>query len=80
TGVLVAGVFFGLLEPFYQSTPHGTFTLPALMRVPYGVVVFAIVGIALGGFHVAELIERRGKREAGGGKREARTWSTMEAE
>jgi uncharacterized membrane protein YedE/YeeE len=68
TGVLIAGVFFGLLEPFYQSTPHGTFTLPALMRVPYGVVVFAIVGIALGGFYVAELIEGRGKRKAGSGK------------
>jgi uncharacterized membrane protein YedE/YeeE len=60
-GVLVAGVFFGLLEPFYQSTPHGAFTLPALARVPYGVVVFAIVGIALVGFNVAELIERRAK-------------------
>jgi hypothetical protein len=31
-------------------------------------VVFAIVAIALGGFHFAELIE---KWEAGGGKREA---------
>jgi uncharacterized protein len=61
TGVLVAGVFFGWLEPFYDSTPHGTFTLPALMRVPYGIVVFAIVGIALAGFHFAELIERRAK-------------------
>jgi uncharacterized protein len=68
-GVLVAGVFFGLLEPFYLSTPHGAFTLPALIRAPYGVVVFAIVAIALGGFYVAELIEGRGRREVGGGKR-----------
>jgi uncharacterized membrane protein YedE/YeeE len=64
-GVLVAGVFFGLLEPFYQSTPHGAFTLPSLIRMPYGVVVFAIVGIALGGFYVAERIEGGGRREAG---------------
>src|SRR3954463_13065391 len=59
TGVLVAGFFFGLLEPFYLSTPHGAFTLPALIHAPYGVVVFAIVAIALGGFYVAELIEER---------------------
>lgn len=64
-GVLVAGVSFGLLEPFYQSTPHGAFTLPALVRAPYGVVVFAIVGVALGGFHVAELIEGRARLKAG---------------
>jgi uncharacterized membrane protein YedE/YeeE len=66
TGVLVVGFFFGILEPFYQSTPHGAFTLPALMRAPYGVVVFVIVVIALGGFHVAELIERRAKVGADG--------------
>jgi uncharacterized protein len=76
-GVLLAGVFFGLLEPFYQSTPHGVFTLPALIRAPYGVVVFGIVAIALGGFHFAELIE---KREAGGGRREAQTLSATGAE
>ena len=62
-GVLLAGVCFGLLEPFYQSTPHGTFTLPALVRVPYGVVVFVIVAIALVGFHVAERVERRAKKD-----------------
>jgi uncharacterized membrane protein YedE/YeeE len=66
SGVLVAGFFFGLLEPFYLSTPHGAFTLPALVRAPYGVVVFAIVAIALGGFHFAELIERRAKLISGG--------------
>jgi uncharacterized protein len=76
-GVLLAGVFFGLLEPFYQSTPHGVFTLPALIRAPYGVVVFGIVAIALGGFHFAELIE---KREARGGRREAQTLSAIGAE
>jgi uncharacterized membrane protein YedE/YeeE len=63
TGVLIAGVFFGLLEPFYQSTPHGIFTLPTLIRVPYGVVVFAIVGIALAGFHLAELLEHRARKD-----------------
>src|SRR5256714_3346254 len=61
SGVLVTGVFFGVLEPFYQSTPHGAFTLPTLFRAPYGVVVFVIVAIALAGFHLAETIEGRAK-------------------
>jgi len=70
TGVLVAGVFFSVLEPFYLSTPHGTFTLPALIRAPYGAVVFVIVAIAIAGFHLAEVIEQR-KRDVGSGLREA---------
>jgi len=64
TGVLLAGVFFGTLEPFYESTPHGTFTLPTMTRAPYGVVVFVIVGVALAGFQLAEWIERRAKSGA----------------
>ena len=64
TGVLVAGLFFGILEPFYDSTPHGTFTLPAMTRAPYGVVVFVIVAIALAGFQLAEWIEHRSKSTA----------------
>jgi len=65
TGVLVAGIFFGVLEPFYLSTPHGTFTLPALIRAPYGAVVFVIVTIAVAGFHLAEVIEQRARLNSG---------------
>jgi uncharacterized membrane protein YedE/YeeE len=64
SGVLLAGLFFGTLEPFYESTPHGTFTLPTMTRAPYGVVVFVIVGVALAGFQLAEWIERRAKSGA----------------
>ena len=64
-GVLLAGAFFSKLEAFYQSTPRGSFTLPALIHLPYGVIVFGIVGVALLGFHIAELLERRAKSEAG---------------
>jgi len=66
-GVLVAGFAFHLLEPFYNSTPLGAFTLPALVRAPYGVVVFVIVGVAMAGFWVAERVEGSGTREAGRG-------------
>jgi uncharacterized membrane protein YedE/YeeE len=64
-GVLLAGAFFGRLEAFYQSTPRGSFTLPALIQLPYGVVVFVIVAVALIGFHIAEVLERRAKAELG---------------
>jgi uncharacterized membrane protein YedE/YeeE len=58
-GVLGTGLFFGRLAAFYASTPKGTYTLPAVFGTSYGIVVFAIVAIALGGFKVAELLEER---------------------
>lgn len=57
---VVAGIFAGVLvAPRSGSTPRGAWTLPELLDVPYGVVVFAVVLIALAGFAVAERIERR---------------------
>lgn len=60
---VIAGMFAGVLiapvRGFYESTPRGAWTLPELLHVPYGVVVFAVVLIALAGFAVAERIEKR---------------------
>ena len=60
---VVAGMFAGVLIPpfrnLYQSTPRGALTLPEVLNVPYGVIVFAVVLLALAGFAVAERIERR---------------------
>jgi uncharacterized membrane protein YedE/YeeE len=39
-GILIAGLAF---SSFYSATPFGTWTLPELLHVPYGVVVAAIV-------------------------------------
>jgi hypothetical protein len=47
-----------MLEGFYVSTPRGALTLPALLGVPHGVVVFALVAIALGAFVGAGRFER----------------------
>jgi len=58
-GVLATGVAFSSVQHFYESTSRGPLTLPQLMKMPYGTVVFAIVAIALIGFRVAERIERR---------------------
>jgi uncharacterized membrane protein YedE/YeeE len=58
-GVLATGTFFPLLKDFYGSTPRGTFTLPQLLHLPYGVVVLLVVAVALGGFAGAGWLERR---------------------
>jgi len=59
SGVLVTGLAFAPLRHFYESTARGSLTLPALLRVPYGVVVCAIVTMALIAFQFAERLEKR---------------------
>jgi uncharacterized membrane protein YedE/YeeE len=59
TSVLVTGLLFEPLRGFYESTARGALTLPNALGAPYGVVVLAVVLIALTGFVVAERIERR---------------------
>ncbi|HEX6099460.1 MAG TPA: YeeE/YedE thiosulfate transporter family protein [Thermoanaerobaculia bacterium] len=60
---VVAGLFAGVLVPpfgrFAESTARGAWTLPELLRVPYGVVVLGVVLMALAGFAAAGRIERR---------------------
>lgn len=58
-GVLVSGFALPRFLDFYDSDARGAWTLPALFHVPYGVVVFGIVLVALAGFAAAEWIERR---------------------
>jgi uncharacterized membrane protein YedE/YeeE len=58
---LFAGVLaIGLVTPrMYIASAKGVLTLPDLLHVPYGVVVFGIVLIALAGFRAAEWLEAR---------------------
>lgn len=56
-GVLGTAALLPMLRTFYDSTPRGTLLLPNVLGVPYGVVVFAVVVIALAGFALAERIE-----------------------
>jgi uncharacterized membrane protein YedE/YeeE len=58
-GVLVTGLVFAPLRAFYESGARGALTLPQLLRVPYGVVVCAVVAIALAAFFAAERWEGR---------------------
>ena len=58
-GKIVTGLAFVSIEPLYVSTARGSLTLPQLLQVPYGVVVCAVVVIALAGFRGAEWLESR---------------------
>jgi len=58
-GVLATGLAFAPLRNLYESTARGALTLPELLRVPAGIVVCAIVAMALIAFQFAERLEKR---------------------
>ena len=59
SGVLGAGVVVPTIDGLYRATARGTFTLPDLLHVSYGVATLGIVLLALAGFALAGWIERR---------------------
>ena len=65
-GIFAFGEAFPLLEAFYNSTPMGEMTLPALLGLPYGLIVFAVVVMAIGAFAAAEWGERLMRSKKGG--------------
>ena len=58
-GVFAFGEAFPLLKGFYESGDFGKLTLPQAFHLPYGLVVFLVVVMAVGGFVGAEWVERR---------------------
>jgi hypothetical protein len=61
-GVLATGLGLGPLRglrSLYDATPHGAWTLPQLLGLPYGVVVLGVVAVALGAFCLLDRLERR---------------------
>lgn len=59
SGVLMAGLFAAPIRSFYDGASSGALTLPQLFRLPYGIVVCAVVAMALTAFASAERWERR---------------------
>jgi uncharacterized protein len=66
--VYLAGIFAGmfafaelypLLKGFYLRGSGEAMTLPGTFGLPYGVVVFAVVLMAIGGFYGAGLLEKK---------------------
>ena len=58
-GIFVFGEMFPLLENFFYSTNMGSLTLPQYFNLPYGVVVFFVVVMALGAFAAAGWAEKK---------------------
>lgn len=65
-GIFVFGEMFPLVEGFYNSTPMGEMTLPALLGLPYGLMVFAVVVMAVGAFAAAGWAENVMRAKKGG--------------
>ena len=66
--VLFLGIFAGIfgyselyprISAFHNATNFGTQTLPKVTGLPYGLLVFAVVLMALGGFAGAEWVEKK---------------------
>jgi uncharacterized membrane protein YedE/YeeE len=57
-GTFMFGIAYPYLKDLYTATPMGQITLPQLFNIPYGVLVFLVVLMALGGFIGAEKVER----------------------
>jgi len=64
-GVLLFGFAFPLVRGLYDATPLGATTIPELLDVPLGVVVFGVTAMAVGMFAGATTIERRVRRSRG---------------
>jgi uncharacterized protein len=61
-GIFLFGETFAGFRGFLYSTSLGRVTLPELLGVPHGVMVLAVVSLALGGFLALDAFERRGAR------------------
>lgn len=58
-GIFVFGEFFPLLSGFYESTAMGQVTIPQYFGLSYGIVVFLVVLMAIGGFAGAGWVEKK---------------------
>jgi hypothetical protein len=58
-GVLLTGLAFPAIEPFYESTALGVRTLPDLFDTSYGVMVAIVTGGALLTFNWIGRLEKR---------------------
>lgn len=57
-GTLLFAEAYPLLKPIHTGSPLGPVTIPQYFNLPYGLVVFAVVLMAIGGFAGAGWVER----------------------
>lgn len=65
-GIFLFGESFSLVKDFYTATPMGQMTIPQLLNVPQGLMVFAVVAMAVGGFAGATWVEKKMALRKGG--------------
>ena len=65
-GIVVFGELFPWVEGFYYATPMGQVTLPQLLNLSYGLVVFLVALMAIGAFAGATWVEKRMAARKGG--------------
>ena len=58
-GTFVYGEIYPMIEPFANSTHMGKVTLMDVTNIPYGILVFAVVLMAVGGFAGATFVEKK---------------------
>ena len=58
-GTFVYGEVYPLIQGFANSTPMGKVLMPTYFNIPYGILVFTVVLMALGGFAAAEWAEKK---------------------
>ena len=58
-GMVIVGLLSNRFQAFFESSARGAWTLPELFGLPYGVVVAAVVMLALLAFGACEWFERR---------------------
>ena len=59
TGILLFGEAFPVVQPLFEATPRGSWTLPELSGLPEGTAVLLLTLGALAAFRWADRIERR---------------------
>jgi uncharacterized protein len=69
-GTVVFAELYPLVKPFHGSTSMGQVTIPQYFGLPYGLVVFAVVLMALGGFAGAGWVEKRFRQPAAAGSQQ----------
>lgn len=57
-GIFVFGEAYPILKGFYNATPMGQITLPQLLHMPYGLIVFFVALMAVEGFAGATWVEK----------------------
>jgi uncharacterized protein len=64
-GTVLFSLLFPVLGPLFLGGDLGAMTLPEALHIPAGVLVFAVILMALGGFYGGQALERRMARRAG---------------